>query len=170
MAGLKSMAGRGFPLEETGAFLAEVRLEPEELEAITVFREDRYARHRIYRDDDFELLVICWRSGQRAPIRGHEGQRCWARVEQGRLKFIEFRVVSEDPVRLEQVGEPVVGEIGFIDSPENLHQVENLVEFGEDVITLHLYAYPYDECDVYDSPTGPKHRKPLVCDSDQSEI
>ena len=167
---LKSLAGRSFPVEETGAFLTGVRLEPGALEAIATFREDRYARHRIYRDADFELLVLCWKSGQWAPIHGHEGQRCWARVERGRLRFTEYREVSEDPVRLEQVGDPLIGEVGFIDSPENLHRVENLVEFGEDVITLHLYAHPYDECDVYESPTGPKHRKPLICDSVQSEI
>jgi hypothetical protein len=167
---LKSLAAGGFPLEETGAYLAETGLEPKELEAIAAFRDDRYARHRIYRDDDFELLIICWKSGQQAPIHGHEGQHCWARIERGRLRFTEYREVSEDPVRLEQVGEPVIGEAGYVDSPENLHRVENLAEFGEDAVTLHLYADPYDACDVWDSPAGPKHRRQLVCDTVQSEI
>ena len=69
---LESLAGRGFPVAETGMFLAGIEIDPVELEAIAAFRGDRYARHRIHRDDDFELLIICWKSGQEAPIHGHE--------------------------------------------------------------------------------------------------
>ena len=166
VAELKELAGRGFPDEEVVTFLNEVPLHPEEIERYGGFRDDRYARHRIHLDDDFELLLICWKSGQAAPIHGHEGERCWARVERGRLRFTTYREFSSDPVRVVQIGEPVIGGPGSLDIPEDLHQVENLEEFGEDVVTLHLYSKPYHACDVYDSPGGPKRRRELVCDSD----
>ena len=163
---LKALASEGFPEEKVVACLTEVPLLPGEIDRYGGFRDDRYARHRIHRDDDFELLVLCWKSGQSALIHGHEGERCWARIERGSLRFTPFREISEEPVRLEQTGEPVIGGPGSLDVPEELHRVENLAEFGEDVVTLHLYAKPYDACDVWDSPDGPKRRRELVVDSD----
>ena len=86
------------------------------------------------------------------------------------MRFTAYRQISEDPLTLEQVGEPLEGGAGFLDRPADLHLVENPEEFGEDVVTLHLYSKPYDACDVYYSMTGPKRRAQLVCDSVHSVI
>src|SRR5687768_7197153 len=38
---------------------------------------NRYTRNLVYRNDCFELLLLCWDAGSRSPIHGHSGQRCW---------------------------------------------------------------------------------------------
>lgn len=162
---IKSFAERDFPRKDIHAYLSETMVEPKVLERYLSYCEDRYTRHLVHKEKDFELLVICWGSGQKAPIHGHEGELCWARVERGRLRFTNFRMVSEEPVLLELVGAPVDGAAGFLDGPAEIHAVENPKEFGDNAVSLHLYSKPYDECDVYDSPTGPRRRVRLAYDS-----
>lgn len=162
---IKAFASRDFPQDEIGAYLSETLVEPESLESYLSYCEDRYTRHLVHKEKDFELLVICWGQGQKAPIHGHEGELCWARVERGQLRFSNYKLVSETPVRLEPVDEPVNGKAGFLDGPAEIHAVENPKEFGVNAASLHLYSKPYDACDIYDSPTGPRRRVQLAYDS-----
>lgn len=162
---IKSFAERDFPADEVQSYLSETLVEPETLEAYLAYCEDRYTRHLVHKEEDFELLVICWGVGQRAPIHGHEGERCWARVERGKLRFSNFKIVSEEPVRLELVDEPIEGATGFLDGPAEIHAVENPKEFGANAASLHLYSKPYSECDIYESETGPRRRVRLAYDT-----
>lgn len=166
---LKSFAAREFPKEDVDRYLTETLIEPGVLDKYVSYCEERYTRHLVHKDEDFELLVICWSSGQSAPIHGHEGELCWARVERGKLRFENFRVVSEEPLRLEMDGEPMDGTEGFLDGPAEIHSVANLKEFGGNAASLHIYSKPYSECDVYDSESGPRRRVRLAYDSVQGE-
>jgi predicted metal-dependent enzyme (double-stranded beta helix superfamily) len=166
---IKSFAARDFPQEEVFAYLSETLVAPDSLENYLSYCEDRYTRHLVHKDKAFELLVICWGSGQGAPIHGHEGELCWARVERGQLRFSDYKLVSEEPLRLERVDEPVDGTAGFLDGPAEIHAVENPVEFGANAASLHLYSKPYSECDIYDSVSGPRRRVSLAYDSVHSE-
>ena len=165
VADIESFAARDFPQEDIESYLSETLIEPEELDGYLSFCEDRYTRHLVHKDEDFELLVICWGSGQRAPIHGHEGELCWARVERGRLRFSNYRLLSEEPIQLELDGEPLDGAAGFLDGPAEIHAVENPTEFGGNAASLHLYSKPYSECDIYESEQGPRRRVKLAYDS-----
>jgi len=166
---LKSFAARNFPKEEVDAYLSGTLVDEAALDQYSTYAEERYTRHLIHKDEDFELLIICWGSGQGAPIHGHEGDLCWARVERGKLRFSNYRIVSEKPLRLQPVGEPVDGSTGFLDGPAEIHAVENPVAFGQNAASLHLYSKPYSECDVYDSLTGPRRRVSLAYDTIHGE-
>ena len=41
---------------------------------------------------------------------------------------------------------------GFLDGPADIHSVENIT--GEFATSLHVYAKPYDACDIYDIEKG----------------
>ena len=105
---------------------------------------------------------MCWKSGQKAPIHGHEGEKCFMRVEKGALQFTNYNLVSTDPLKLTKI-ESLKGEVGFLDGPADVHSVENI--YNEDSITFHIYAKPYSACDVYDINTGSIYRKELTYDS-----
>lgn len=162
---IKSFAARDFPKEEIDKYLSETLVDPSALDHYLAYCEERYQRHLVHKDEDFELLVICWGSGQKAPIHGHEGELCWARVERGKLRFTNYRMVSEDPMQLEMEGAPVDGTSGFLDGPAEIHAVENPEAFGGNAASLHLYSKPYSECDIYESVTGPSRRVQLAYDS-----
>ncbi len=162
---LKRFAAAGFPASEVRRYLADTLMERDALEPYLNYCDDRYTRNLVHKDEEFELLVICWGRGHRAPIHGHEGELCFARVERGRLRFSNYAMLSEDPVRLRRTGAPVDGGAGFLDGPADIHAVENPEEFGESAASLHIYSRPYAECDIYDSESGPRRRVTLAYDS-----
>jgi hypothetical protein len=143
-------------------FLGEHLIEPASLEPYLRFDAGRYTRHLVFRDAAVELLVLCWPRGSQAPIHGHEGELCWARVERGRLRFTSYRELSRSPLSLAPVGHPLLGGPGHVDGPADIHAVETV---GEDAVSLHVYVRPYDECDIYDLARGVIRRVRLGYDS-----
>ena len=83
--GINDVFERGFATEDIHAHLKKTLIEPDSLQRYIFFRPERYTRNLVFKNEFFELLVICWNIGQRAPVHGHEGERCWSRVEQGSL-------------------------------------------------------------------------------------
>ncbi|MGH9323171.1 MAG: cysteine dioxygenase [Vicinamibacteria bacterium] len=164
---LKLFASRGFPANEVRKYLGETLLEDQDLEPYIQYCDDHYSRNLVHKDRDFEILVVCWGRGQWAPIHGHEGELCFARVERGKLRFSNYAMVSEDPLRLALQGKPLDGVVGFLDGPADIHSVENPAEFGENAASLHVYSKPYAECDIYESEQGPRRRVQLAYDSIQ---
>jgi hypothetical protein len=143
-------------------FLGSHLIEPASLERYLRFEAGRYTRHLVFRDAAVELLVLCWPRGSQAPIHGHEGELCWARVERGRLRFTSYRERSRSPLSLAPVGDPLLGEPGHVDGPADIHAVETV---GDDAVSLHVYVKPYDECDIYDLARGVIRRVRLGYDS-----
>jgi cysteine dioxygenase len=144
------------------AFLDAQLIEPVSLERHVRFAAGRYTRHLVFKNAAVELLVLCWTRGSHAPIHGHEGELCWARVERGRLRFTSYRELSRTPLRLAPVGQPLEGGPGHVDGPADIHAVETV---GDDAVSLHVYVKPYDECDIYDVGQGVVRRVRLTYDS-----
>jgi cysteine dioxygenase len=165
IAELVELEKAGLETEAVQAYLAAIRVEPASLYPYLNFERSHYTRNLIYRTQGFELLAICWDIGQAAPIHDHEDQRCWARVEQGTLRFTNFNLVSDDPLCVEQVGQPVAGRPGHLDALAGIHRVENDPCFGQRAVSLHLYSQPFPECTVYDLTRREKRRRPLRYDT-----
>ena len=81
-------------------------------------------------------------------MHGHEGQKCWMRVEQGCLEFTNYIDYQEDGISKFKVTNKQRGLAGFIDGPAYIHGVCNST--SEPAISLHLYASPFHQCDVFD--------------------
>ena len=150
---------------EMGHFLTVTRIEPASLDGFIQFASGRYTRHLVHKDHAVELLVLCWARGAVAPIHGHEGEYCWARVERGRLVFRSYRETSRVPLRLEALGGAVDGGPGYVDGPAEIHSVTNPAGLGEDAVSVHVYCLPYSECDIYDVAQGAVRRVRLLYDS-----
>tara|TARA_Y100000996_G_C22048716_1_gene448189 strand:- start:145 stop:516 length:372 start_codon:yes stop_codon:yes gene_type:complete len=112
----------------------------------------------IYKNSDFEVLLICWSKGQMAPIHGHEGEKCWFKVISGELKIYNYKIESTNPLKLKKI-EKINAPAGYLDGPADIHSIKNNNE--EPVTTLHVYAKPYDICDIYDLKTNQIQRKKM---------
>lgn len=165
VADLLDLEKAGFATPEVQAYLLATRIEPTSLERYVTVDQTHYTRNLIHRTDGFELLALCWAVGQAAPIHDHEEQRCWARVERGRLRFTDFTLLSDDPPHLEQSGPAVTGDPGHLNALPRIHKVENDPSFRQRAVSLHLYARPFAECTIYDLSRREKRRQRLRYDS-----
>ena len=155
---LKEFAQQNFPVPEVSSFLQNLNLNENELENYSFHKENFYTRNLIHKDSDFELMVICWPPNTTAPIHGHEGEKCWARVQEGQLQICNFEEISSDPLELKMIQELSCSP-GFLDGPADIHSVENLS--NKFAISLHVYAKPYDACNIYDTVNGRIERMKL---------
>jgi NitT/TauT family transport system ATP-binding protein len=162
---VRRLSGSGLDPSTMHRFLTTTQIEQASLAPYVRFEPHRYTRHLVHKDRDVEVLVLCWAAGARAPIHGHEGELCWARVERGCLRFTTYRAASDAPLPLVALGSLVEGGPGHVDGPADIHAVENPAELRADAVTLHVYSRPYDECDLYDSVEGPMRRVRLQYDS-----
>ena len=111
-----------------------------ELNNYCFYKDSKYARHLVHKEKDFEILIVCWKPGQAAPIHGHEGEKCWMRIESGALQISNYQLDSISPLKLTMSG-LTKGEVGYLDGPAEIHSVENIYE--ESAISLHIYAKPF---------------------------
>jgi cysteine dioxygenase len=164
---LRALSLEGFESVAVEEFMASTRISPDSLAIYEFWKPNFYARNLIYKDEHFELLLLCWDQGQESPVHGHEGEKCWARVERGTLRFTNYEEYGPrqgENVLLRQIGVSD-GAAGALDGPAEVHKVSNPAEFGERAISLHLYSKPFDACEMYDLGKGTVKRCALKYDN-----
>ena len=97
---LKTFAVEDFPIGKVSEYLNNYSISNKNLDDYVHFKDEKYCRNLIYKEDDFEILLVCWKAGQVAPIHGHEGEKCWMRVESGALRVSNYLLQSLDPLTL----------------------------------------------------------------------
>jgi cysteine dioxygenase len=160
---LLELAGRGLESAAVQECMLSTRIKAPTIEPYLHFDSTHYTRNLIHRCDAFELLTICWEPGQRAPIHDHENERCWALVHIGALRFTNFVLTSQEPLRLEQDGSGLAGQCGHLDALAGIHRVENATQ--ERAVSIHLYARPFAECTIYDAERCTRERRSLRYDT-----
>lgn len=135
-------------LDQLYAWLHEWAEAPEDLRAYRSFKAATYARHRVMRNQFVELLVLCWRPGQRTPIHDHNGSLGAVLVHEGVLWETMFELNERKELcygsacewRAKQVTGAEVPDIHLLGNPELSNQ---------DLMTVHLYAPPLGVLNTY---------------------
>lgn len=132
--------------------------------------DERYTRHLIYRDELFEILMLCWRPGQRTPVHTHNGQLGWATVALGELEVVNYQwhgcdrpenqnVVGIDclsggqKVDVRPIGgarAPVGGPVATVTKNQSIHQISCPPDVTENSASIHIYSRPIDSCVAFD--------------------
>jgi len=122
-----------------------------------------YTRNLVSRNEQFEMLVLCWSAGQESPIHDHSGQHCFMAVLQGRIEEQQYALPAgpaAGPLKPSARRVFKAGEVAYIDDGIALHRVR---PFGaEPAVSLHLYARPIDVCQVFDEVTGAVLSRQLI--------
>ena len=112
------------------AALAAAPVTFDDVRGFVSFGDEDYVRALIYRNDDLELRLHCWRPGQSSSLHGHGASACAFKI----LRGTATETVLGDRDRVWAPGSTVVE-----DQPR-LHQVMNA---GSDpLLTLHAYSPP----------------------------
>lgn len=109
--------------------------------------KDHYTRNCIAREENFELILLCWENGQTTPVHCHGGEECWVYMVDGTLDESNFQI-SDDELIKEGTERLRVGEKSFMSDEFGYHKLEN--NTSRRAMSLHLYMDPIDECTIYD--------------------
>ncbi len=127
------------PGDEIRIGLAALNLDRDALLGCINFNERAYQRNLIHSTETYEVLVLCWRSGQRSPIHDHGESTCGVLVVEGVATETIFAANPGKPLiearsRRIEAGSIVISHGG------DIHQVANLESPGADLISLHVYS------------------------------
>lgn len=129
-------------------WLYRVQVTSDDLRPFRFFKQGTYARHRVFRNEFAELLVLCWRPGQRTPIHDHNGSYGAVRVCEGVMWETVFALNDERKLYYQSGREWSNGEVTGADVPD-IHQIGNPEVSGQELVTLHLYAPPLGVLNTY---------------------
>lgn len=135
-------------LELLQHMLTESKVTLDDVREYLVYRDDCYCRNLVAESPLFNMLVLCWKSGQRSPIHDHAQSVCAFKVLEG--------VCSETSYAFSPCGQVVPvrtrdfhkGEIVASHDSET-HQVSNLQPEGQCLVTLHIYSPPLKTMKVF---------------------
>ena len=135
-------------LEQISAWLSTTEITQTDLQRYIGFKEKNYWRHRVCKNDAVEMLVLCWRPGQRTPIHDHNGSHGVVKVQQGVLWESNFGYEEGRGLLYKHGRECQSGEITGAGVPD-IHQLGNPEVSGQDLITIHIYAPPLGVLKTY---------------------
>lgn len=135
-------------LEDITSWLSTVEISQLDLEPYIGFKEGNYWRHRVCRNDAVEMLVICWRPGQKTPIHDHNGSHGVVLVQQGLMQEAVFNFDEAHGLAFDTGRECAQGTITGAGVPD-IHQLGNPEVSGRDLITVHVYAPPLGVLKTY---------------------
>ncbi|WP_254173856.1 cysteine dioxygenase [Planktothrix pseudagardhii] len=107
-------------------------------EAFVLFLPDRYGWQTLVRNDDFEIVVICWAPGQTSGVHPHKNAALnVTKVLQGSIT--QQRYIPDEQRQLILWKEETVnaGDVTWTERYE-FHQLVN--QSSENCVTLHVYS------------------------------
>ena len=136
------------PLPEINELIARTTISPDELLPYLGFKAGNYCRHRVMRNEFVEMLVLCWKPGQRTPIHDHNGSHGAVFVHEGILWETTFDYDAEGGLAYKANHELRAGGLTGSELPD-IHQIGNPDVSGQDLVTIHIYAPPLGVLKTY---------------------
>jgi cysteine dioxygenase len=124
------------------------KIAQEEVQPYLGFKTGNYSRHRVMRNEFVEMLVLCWKPGQRTPIHDHNGSHGTVFVHEGILWETTFDYDAESGLAYKAHRELRAGGLTGSEVPD-IHQLGNPDVSGQDLITIHIYAPPLGVLKTY---------------------
>ena len=152
--GLSQLPESGFS-EACTRYVREHPVDADSLKPYCFFDEHHYTRNLVFKNDVFEVLVLCWEGGQESATHNHRDQDCWMVMGFGCLENINYEVYDRDaaaqpcqlrptsPLRITREA-PLA-----VDPEEPVHKVINCKHVNERAASIHIYSKPFDTCEVY---------------------
>lgn len=153
--GLREIPEDGFTLENIYGFLSSNPVDAASVEPYAFWSEKFYTRNLIHKEPHFEVMALCWDTGQVSRIHDHAEQNCWMTVVSGKLHGQNYEAVELDfeagrcklvETTCFDLSDCVTAKVEL---EEPIHQILNLPEFGQRAISLHVYSKPIERCNSF---------------------
>lgn len=135
-------------LKQIYDWLENAEVSAEELAPYLGFKDGNYWRHLVCRNEFVEMLVLCWRPGQRTPIHDHNGSHGGVRVCAGTMWETTFSYDPAQGLEYKSAREYPTGAVTGADVPD-IHQLGNPDVSEQDMVTIHIYSPPLGVLHTY---------------------
>lgn len=135
-------------LEEAYQLVEQTDISREDIAPYLGFKEGNYSRHRVMKNEFVEMLVLCWKPGQRTPIHDHNGSHGAVFVHKGIMWETTFDYDVENGLNYKSHRELRGGAVTGSEIPD-IHQLGNPDVSGRDLVTIHIYAPPLGVLKTY---------------------
>ena len=135
-------------LPELNELIARATITSDELKPYLGFKTGNYSRHLVMKNEFVEMLVLCWKPGQRTPIHDHNGAHGAVFVHEGILWETMFGYDPVTGLSYKSHRELRAGGLTGSELPD-IHQLGNPDVSGRDLITIHIYAPPLGVLKTY---------------------
>jgi cysteine dioxygenase len=135
-------------LSDVYALVERTDIAREEVAPYLGFKAGNYSRHRVMKNEFVEMLVLCWKPGQRTPIHDHNGSHGAVFVHKGILWETTFEYDTEKGLTYRSHRELLAGGLTGSEIPD-IHQLGNPDVSGSDLVTIHIYAPPLGVLKTY---------------------
>ncbi|MFB2922190.1 cysteine dioxygenase [Aerosakkonema funiforme] len=160
---MMSIAPQDLQIEQLQDLVGQLDLNDTLLRQHISFSDRTYARKLLCRTSRFDILVLSWHPGQFTTIHDHAGALNVTRVRSGTLTARLFEVYDERSDReklVRVVDEEQLGRGGLATvDRDRIHQLANTSD--EKLVTLHVYAHPLTNINVYCPNSGQVDRVAL---------
>lgn len=129
------------PTDALSGLLIDSKVTLNEVQRYLRFDEFHCRRIIVAESTWYELVVLCWRSGQRGPIHDHANSSGVFRVLTGVCRETTFGFAPSGDVFPLQTEERGAGEV-IVKHDADTHQLANLQPAGQDLVTLNIYSPP----------------------------
>ena len=109
------------------------QLEIKDIESHFAYEDENYCRIPLLARDEYDLLICCWKPGQKSAFHGHPNQGCLVKILKGTTtEEIQF---ADGSLKTRQNPK---GTVGYINDSIGIHRVWNASD--ENTVSLHLYS------------------------------
>jgi len=135
-------------LEQLYDWLENARVSDNELQPYLGFKDRTYWRHLVCRNESVEMLVLCWKPGQRTVIHDHNGSQGAVLVQKGVVWETTFRFDEQNGLAYKSGREYGEGAVTGADVPD-IHQLGNPDVSEQNLVTIHIYSPPLGVLHTY---------------------
>lgn len=146
-----------------GDIIRSMKLPTSVYESLCSWCDDSYTRNCIFENEKFELILICWEAGQSTPIHDHGGEECWVKVLEGEFKETIFKLNTYGKLVNVKTIVSKKDDVTFMIDFMGFHRLENA--FSQRSISLHLYAKPIRDCQIFDEDSNKFVPKKMTYDT-----
>ncbi len=126
--------------------IKRVKISSSNLLPYSTWKEGGYTRNCIGRTSNYEIILLCWETGAKTSIHGHDGEDCWVHQVQGNVDEIRYKEHDQKLIETNRM-ELTPGRLTYMHDRMGYHRIEN--NSSHRAMTLHIYASPIDSCKVF---------------------
>lgn len=167
----ESFAGEMVDVDEVKQLMSSYQSKRSDWAQYEHFDKHTYTRNLVDQGNGkYNLIVLCWDSGQGSSIHDHADSHCFMKVLQGAIRETRYEWPDNTgemvPPQEGEEGKPMqvkdsmvygLDELTYINNSMSLHRVENHTHTDR-AVTLHLYSPPIQVCKCFEERTGTSHK------------